>query len=145
MERLVEAMKKLLADVYAFQLKANFFHWNVTGNNFLPYHEFFGELYKDAFESTDEIAEQIRVLDSFAPGSFTRFKELTSILCEMSIPSSYEMIVKLIEDNEKVLTTYNEAFQLANEFNKQGLADYLAGRIDKHNKHQWMLKSCLKV
>jgi starvation-inducible DNA-binding protein len=145
MELLVESMKKLLADAYAFQLKTNFFHWNVTGSDFLVYHDFFGKLYKDVFESTDEIAEQIRVLGIFAPGSFTRFKELTSISCETAIPTSFNMITILIEDNERVLESLNNSFRLANEYNKQGLADYLAGRIDVHNKHGWMLKSCIKV
>jgi DNA-binding ferritin-like protein len=38
----------------------------------------------------------------------------------------------------------NLAFKLANELDKQGLVDYLAGRIDAHNKHGWMLRSITK-
>jgi starvation-inducible DNA-binding protein len=116
----------------------------VEGPNFPQYHRFLGKLYEEVFDATDDIAEQIRALDAYAPGSFTRFLELTDIQCETTIPSPMEMIAKLQSDNQKVLDTLNVAFKLANEFDKQGLADYLAGRIDAHNKHGWMLRSIIK-
>jgi starvation-inducible DNA-binding protein len=144
MEILIEMMRKVLADAYAFQLKANNYHWNVEGPNFPQYHKFLGKLYEEVFAATDAIAEQIRALDAYAPGSFTRFLELTDIECEMTIPSGVEMVRRLSSDNEKVLATLNMAFKLANELDKQGLADYLAGRIDAHNKHGWMLRSITK-
>jgi starvation-inducible DNA-binding protein len=81
METLIEIMRKVLADAYAFQLKANNYHWNVEGPNFVQYHDFLGELYNEVFAATDMIAEQIRALDAYAPGSFTRFLELTVSVC----------------------------------------------------------------
>jgi starvation-inducible DNA-binding protein len=144
MEILIEIMRKVLADSYAFQLKANNYHWNVEGPDFPQYHKFLGKLYEEVFDATDDIAEQIRALNAYAPGSFTRFLELTDIEDELLIPSGLEMISRLNTDNEKILTTLNLAFKLANELDKQGLVDYLAGRIDAHNKHGWMLRSITK-
>lgn len=144
METLIEMMRKVLADTYAFQLKAHNYHWNVEGPDFPQYHKFLGKLYEEVFEATDAIAEQIRALDAYAPGSFTRFLELTNIQCETTIPSGVEMMNRLLEDNEKVLETLGVAFKLAEEFDQQGLADYIAGRIDAHKKHGWMLKSIIK-
>jgi starvation-inducible DNA-binding protein len=144
MEILIEMMRKVLADAYAFQLKANNYHWNVEGSNFPQYHEFLSNLYEEVFGATDTIAEQIRALDAYAPGSFTRFLELTDIECEVNVPNSIEMIKRLSVDNDKVLATLNMAFKLANELDKQGLVDFLAGRIDIHNKHGWMLRSIAK-
>jgi starvation-inducible DNA-binding protein len=144
MEILIEMMRKVLADAYAFQLKANNYHWNVEGSNFPQYHKFLGKLYEEVFGATDTIAEQIRALDAYAPGSFTRFLELTDIECEVNVPNSIEMIKRLSADNDKVLATLNMAFKLANELDKQGLVDFLAGRIDIHNKHGWMLRSIAK-
>jgi starvation-inducible DNA-binding protein len=144
MEILIEIMRKVLADAYAFQLKTNNYHWNVEGSNFPQYHKFLGKLYEEVFGATDTIAEQIRALNAYAPGSFTRFLELTDIEDEINIPSSIEMMNRLIADNEKVLVTLNIAFKLADELDQQGLADFLAGRIDVHNKHGWMLRSITK-
>ena len=143
METLIEIMRKALADAYAFQLKVNNYHWNVTGPNFPQYHEFLGKLYQEVFASTDNIAEQIRALDAYAPGSFTRFIELTDIEDEVNIPTSNEMISRLVADNDKYLETLNMAFKLASQFDKQGLVNFLADRIDVHNKHAWMLRSII--
>ena len=86
METLIGLMGKVLADAYAFQLKANLYHWNVEGPNFPQYHDFLGKLYEEVFGATDEIAEQIRTLDAYAPGSFTRFLELTDITFIIGFP-----------------------------------------------------------
>ena len=144
METLQEMMKKVLADTFALYLKAHNYHWNVEGSNFPQYHEFFGNLYEELHGAIDPIAEEIRSLDTYAPGSFTRFMELTDIEDEVSVPAGVEMARRLMADNEKVLGTLNIAFKLAEQLDKQGLADFLAGRIDGHNKHQWMLRSITK-
>jgi starvation-inducible DNA-binding protein len=144
METLQEIMKKVLADTFALYLKAHNYHWNVEGMNFPQYHEFFGNLYEELHDAVDPIAEKIRSLEAYAPGSFTRFMELTDIEDETSVPAGVEMARRLMTDNEKVIGTLNVAFKLADQLDKQGLADFLAGRIDVHNKHQWMLRSITK-
>jgi starvation-inducible DNA-binding protein len=144
METLQELMKKVLADTFAMYLKAHNYHWNVEGPMFPQMHEFFGNLYEELHGAVDPIAEEIRALDTYAPGSFTRFLELSDIEDEINVPMAMEMVSRLREDNQKVIVTLNLAFGLANEFNLQGLADFIAGRIDVHNKHAWMLRSILK-
>ena len=144
METLIEIMKKVLADTFALYLKAHSYHWNVEGSNFPQYHEFFGNLYEELHGAVDPIAEEIRSLDAYAPGSFTRFMELTDIEDEVTVPAGVEMARRLMTDNERVLATLNMAFKLADTMDKQGLADFLAGRIDVHNKHGWMLRSITK-
>lgn len=144
METLQDMMKKVLADTFAMYLKAHNYHWNVEGPLFSMYHDFFGELYTELHGAVDPIAEQIRALQAYAPGSFKRFAELSDIQDETTIPTPVDMARNLLDDNEKVLMSLNMAFKLANEFDKQGLADFLAGRIDTHNKHAWMLRSFTK-
>ena len=144
METLQEIMKKVLADTFALYLKAHNYHWNVEGPDFQQYHEFFGNLYEELHGAVDPIAEQIRSLDIYAPGSFTRFMELSEIEDETSVPAGVEMARRLMTDNERVLATLNVAFKLADQFDKQGLADFIAGRIDTHSKHAWMLRSITK-
>ena len=144
METLQEIMKKVLADTFALYLKAHNYHWNVEGSNFPQYHEFFGNLYEELHGAVDPIAEHIRTLDAYAPGSFTRFMELTEIEDETTVPAGVEMARRLMTDNERVIATLNIAFKLADQLDKQGLADFIAGRIDTHSKHAWMLRSITK-
>ena len=144
METLIEIMRKVLADTFAMYLKAHNYHWNVEGPNFPQYHDFFGKLYEELHGAVDPIAEEIRSLDAYAPGSFSRFMELTEIEDETNVPMAREMALKLLRDNDTVLNTLNIAFKLADQFDRQGLADFVAGRIDVHNKHAWMLRSITK-
>ena len=141
---LADLMKILLASDFSYYLKAHFFHWNVEGPLFSQYHSFFSDLYNELFGAVDPIAEQIRALDCYAPGSFSRFLELTDIQDQTTIPDAQSMCRELLSDNEKVLKTLDICLKLATQFDKQGLVNFLADRIDIHNKHAWMLRSIIK-
>ena len=69
-EAIANGLSKLLADTYTLYLTTHNFHWNVTGPMFAEYHSFLGELWEEVFDAVDLIAEGIRTLDAFAPGSF---------------------------------------------------------------------------
>lgn len=145
MEELEEKMKVVLADTFAMYLKAHMFHWNVTGPNFNDLHAFFKGIYEELWAAVDLIAEQIRTLDAYAPGSFTRYMQLATVKDETSIPSSMSMISKLKDDNDKVMESLKAAFLEAEKMKVYGLANFLQDRIDVHAKHGWMLKATLKV
>ena len=141
MEQLVEQMKVVLGTTFSFYLKAHNYHWNVTGPNFGQYHDFFGELYEEVHASIDTTAEEIRKLGSFAPGSYKRFSELTTIEDEMNVPNAPVMFQRLAEDNDKVIQSLYIARSMADQLNKAGTLDYVEARISVHEKHAWMLKS----
>jgi starvation-inducible DNA-binding protein len=145
MDELEQALKKAQADSFAFYLKAHYFHWNIEGVNFPQYHSFLKSLYEEVFAAVDTIAEGIRTLDIYVPGSFTRFKELASIQDETTIPSDVSMITRLKDDNEKVLDTLTKAYELAEEAKKYGISNLIQDRIQAHEKHGWMLRSIIKA
>ena len=145
MEELIEKMKVALASTYAFGLKAQNFHWNVEGANFLQYHEFFEKLYNDASGAVDNFAEEIRALNAYAPASFTRFQQLTVVQDEITIPNAMSMFAKLNEDNDKLIAILTETFQAAEAAKVVGLANFLQDRICIDSKHGWMLRATMKV
>jgi starvation-inducible DNA-binding protein len=144
MNDLVQQMKVVLASTFAMYLKAHNFHWNVEGPNFSEYHALFGNIYEDVHGSVDEVAERIRTLDQYAPGSMSRFAQLSVVDDQINIPNARSMIQELLSDNVKVIAELTKAFNLATKAGKEGLADYFAGRIDVHEKHGWMLRATLK-
>ena len=141
---LSDNLKVLLASTNSLSIKAQNFHWNVEGDNFPQYHEFFGNFYEEVYSSVDRIAEYIRTLDSYAPGSLTRYAELTIIEDQTKIPRPNLMFAELLSDNEKMIDLLNGCFVSAEEENKQGIANFIAERLDAHEKHGWMLRSILK-
>ena len=145
MNELVNQMKVVLASAFTFSLKAQNFHWNVEGPHFSEYHALFGSIYEDVSDSVDEVAERIRTLDQYAPGSMSRFAQLSVVDDQINIPVARAMVQELQSDNVKVIAELTKAFDLAEKANKQGLADYFAGRIDVHEKHGWMLRATAKT
>jgi starvation-inducible DNA-binding protein len=145
MDELAEQMKVALASTFAFYLKAHNFHWNVEGANFPQYHSFFGDIYADAWGAVDAIAEHLRTLKSYAPGSFARFKDLSVIEDELNIPPALSMCSKLETDNQKLITELTKAYVLADKAGKPGISNFFHDRIDIHEKHGWMLRSIIKA
>lgn len=141
---LADSLKVVLADTFAFYLKAHNYHWNVEGENFNDYHAFFATLYNEAWLATDLVAEHIRTLDEYVPGSFGRFYQLATISDETNIPTAINMVRKLEEDNKKVLASLAAAHEQAEKANKIGIVNFIEERIDIHEKHGWMLRAIAK-
>ena len=142
---LADDLKTLLASEYAFAIKSQYFHWNVEGSHFRSYHLFFQELYEEISEnSIDQIAEYIRTLDTYTPGSFERFAELSVISGQLKVPRAMIMMEELLEDNYKLESILKQSFESAGAENKRGIENFIAERLDAHAKHRWMLKSFLK-
>lgn len=143
---LSDTLKTILATAYALSIKAQNFHWNVEGPDFPQYHDFFGNFYEEVYNNTiDRTAELIRQLDSYTPGSILRYAELSQIQDQTKIPRAMLMMEELYQDNAIILDMYKQAFHVAEEADEQGIANFIAERIDAHGKHAWMLRSILKT
>lgn len=140
-EQLVSQMKVLLSTTFALYLKSQNYHWNVTGPNFGQYHDFFGDLYEEIHSSIDTTAEEIRKLGGIAPGSLSRYTELSRISDEMMVPEAPMMFRRLAADNDTVLELLYRTRKTADEIGTFGTVNYLEDRISAHEKHAWMLKS----
>ena len=141
---LSDDLKVLLASSYAYQLKAHMFHWNVEGSDFAQLHDFFGEVYAEVFASVDKTAELVRQLDEYAPGSFDRFRSLSIVDDQTKVPRAQLMIQELLQDTEKMIDLTKRMVGVAQQEGEEGIANFVAERIDAFAKHAWMLRSFLK-
>src|SRR5688572_15357231 len=89
---IAQGLSHLLADTYTLYLKTHNFHWNVTGPQFQTLHLMFETHYTELAQAVDVIAERIRALGSFAPGTYAQFVKLSSIKEETDIPKATDMI-----------------------------------------------------
>lgn len=136
-------LSKVLADSYTLYLMTHNFHWNVTGPMFNTLHLMFMDQYTELWQALDQIAERIRALGHFAPGTYTEFAKISSIAEPTSVPNADEMITMLLGANEAVARTARMAFECADAVNDQPTADILTQRLDVHEKTAWMLRSLL--
>ena len=134
-------LSKVLADSYTLYLMTHNFHWNVTGPMFNTLHTMFMDQYTELWQALDTLAERIRALGFFAPGTYAEFAKLSSIKEPEHVPNAEEMIRLLLQANEAVVCTARSACEKAEQASDQPTADILTQRLDIHEKNAWMLRA----
>lgn len=142
-KQIADRLSKLLADNYTLYLKTHSFHWNITGPMFNALHLMFETQYNELWLANDEIAERIRALGIYAPGSGAQFAKLSSIKEEPAVPEWQGMVKQLVDGHETAARTAREAFRVADDADDQPTADLVTQRMQAHEKTAWMLRSLL--
>lgn len=140
----VTQLSDLLSNSYTLYLKTQNFHWNVTGPMFTTLHTLFMTQYTELSLAVDEVAERIRALGAFAPGSFAEFKTQSAVKEATGHPSARAMIQQLVADQAAVVASARKLFTLADAARDQASADLATRRMDVHEKNAWMLRSHLE-
>lgn len=138
-----QGLSTLLADSYMLYIKTHNFHWNVEGPMFNTLHLMFMDQYTELWNALDLIAERIRALGEYAPGSYKQFAALTSIKESEKVPKATKMIEELLAGHEIVIQTARKLFPLAEDEHDEVSCDLLTQRLQIHEKTAWMLRSLL--
>ncbi|PPC93830.1 MAG: DNA starvation/stationary phase protection protein [Methylotenera sp.] len=141
---IAEGLSRLLADTYTLYLKTHYFHWNVTGPMFNTLHLMFETQYTELALAVDLVAERIRSLNIYAPGTYRDFAKLSSIKESESVPKAQDMIAELVAGHEAVCRTARSVFPAAEKASDEATADLLTQRLQLHEKTAWMLRSLLE-
>jgi starvation-inducible DNA-binding protein len=137
-------LSRVLADSYTLYLKTHNFHWNVTGPMFNTLHTMFEAQYTELAMAVDLVAERIRALGHFAPGSYAAFADLSSIKeAPKKPPEAMAMVRALAEGHEAVARTARAVFPAADKASDEVTADLLTQRMQVHEKTAWMLRAML--
>jgi len=145
MVQLIQQLKVILGTNFALYLKSHNYHWNIEGQNFPQYHDFLNDFYNDVFSQTDRIAEHIRYLDSYAPGSMQRFLELADIEEAVDmIPSALAMMAQIKSDNDRFIVHLRAGIVAADQAGEPAVSNFLQDLLGGHQKKAWMLRSIIK-
>ena len=141
---IANGLSKLLADTYVLYLKTHNFHWNVEGPMFQTLHQLFMLQYTETWTAIDLIAERIRSLGHYAPGTYREYLKLARIKETEGVPKAPKMVGLLIDGQEAVVRTAREILPLAEAAGDEPTLDLLTQRMQVHEKNAWMLRSLLK-
>jgi starvation-inducible DNA-binding protein len=111
---------------------------------FQTLHLMFMEQYTETWNAIDLIAERIRSLGEYAPGTYKEYAKLTRIKETDGVPKAEQMVRLLIEGQEAVVRTARELLPLADRAHDEPTLDLLTQRMQVHEKNAWMLRSLLK-
>ena len=143
-QKITEGLARVLADTYTLYLKTHNYHWNVTGPMFNTLHTMFEVQYNELWMAVDEIAERIRSLGEYAPGSYKAYADLTSIEEDSGVPKAEAMIANLVKGHEAVARTARAVLPTAGDAGDEPTADLLIQRMQASEKTAWMLRSMLE-
>ncbi len=138
---IAEGLAGLLADTSTLYLKTHGYHWNVTGPRFAALHVMFEQQYLELQGAIDVIAERIRALGQFAPGSFGELARLASVIDEEGVPTDDAMLEKLADGHQTIVRSARPLVRRAEEAGDVATADLVTARIEIHEKTAWMLRS----
>jgi len=142
---IAQGLSALLADTYTLYLTTHNFHWNVTGPMFNTLHAMFMAQYTELWNAVDPIAERIRALGHFVPGSYADFGRLASLQdAPQTPPKALEMVQSLVAGHEAVARTARALLAVTERANDQPTADLLTQRLALHEQTAWMLRALLQ-
>ena len=140
---IAEGLSHVMADTYTLYLKTHNYHWNVTGPMFQTLHLMFETQYSELALAVDLVAERIRALGVYAPGTYKSLAKLSAIKEEEEVPKAEDMIRILVVAHETLVRTARSVFPLADKAHDEPTADLLTQRMQVSEKNAWMLRSLL--
>ncbi|MEM8697715.1 MAG: DNA starvation/stationary phase protection protein [Pseudomonadota bacterium] len=144
LEKIIDGLNQAVAETAVATMKAQNYHWNVTGMAFGPLHELFQKIYEDHFEAQDDMAERIKALDGHAEGRLSGMLERSKISeCDGVLPAE-SMVANLADDQQTLAGTMAGLADIAEKNGDMLTQDMAIGRGRTHEKFAWLLRAHLK-
>ncbi|MCI2394126.1 DNA starvation/stationary phase protection protein [Aliiroseovarius sediminis] len=139
----IEALNTVLGQTFRLYVQTHGYHWNVEGPNFRQLHEVFEAQYQNLWGALDEIAERIRILGAYAPGTVAGLMAKASAEDDLA-KSADDMVAKLVAGHEALAATLRNTIATASDAGDEVSAGLLTDRLEWHEKELWMMKASLR-
>lgn len=142
-EGIASALNEALSAYQVHYQNLRGFHWNVKGHVFFELHEKFEELYEEAKNNIDEIAERILTLGFTPLHTMSDYLERSNIQERKNVFNDVDTVKNTVSDLRSLLQKEREAWQLADDISDVGTTHLLEDYIGSQEKNIWMLNSWL--
>ena len=141
MEKMVEKLNQLLADLNVFYRKLQNYHWNIIGKDFFVLHAKLEEYYDEVNDEIDEIAEHILTLGKQPLGTMKDYIEISKIKEASNNKVEDNIVIENItKDYETLLQDIITIKKEADEHHIFATSALMDEYILKYSKTIWMLK-----
>jgi len=140
----IERLDVLLSNMQIYFINLRGMHWNIKGKRFFELHQKFEELYRDASEKIDEIAERILMLEGEPTHTYSEYIKNATIKSIKNISNSSVAVESIVKDLQYLISLEKDLFDYSNEYHDWGTNTLAGGYILQHEKSLWMLKAYLK-
>ena len=133
----------LLADYQILYTKLRGYHWTVSGPLFFGLHAKFEELYDDAAERVDELAERLAARGARPPVTLKEQLALARLKEDAGHPPATDMVRNIAADLETLHTSLHALEVSAAKSGDAATQNLAQGYSDAQEKTLWMLRAFL--
>lgn len=142
-EKLINELNLLLANFQVYYQNLRGVHWNIKGKNFFELHVKFEELYTDAQEKVDLIAERILTLQGTPLHTFEDYVSLSKVKVGKNVTNDEESVKLVVNSISELLKVEREILELSDEANDEGTNSMMSDFISEQEKTLWMMNAWL--
>jgi starvation-inducible DNA-binding protein len=142
-ENLAEELNVLLANFQTYYQSLRGLHWNIKGKNFFELHLKFEELYTDAQEKVDMIAERILTLQGTPLHTFSEYIALAKVPVANHITNDEEAVQVIVNSLAELLKIERGILETSDEADDEGTNSMMSDFISEQEKTLWMMNAWL--
>jgi len=142
-EQTVKDLNTLLANFQIYYQNLRGLHWNIKGENFFDLHVKFEELYTDAQEKVDLIAERILTLQGHPLHTFDDYLQLTTVKVGNNISKDKKAIELIVQSLSELLVIERKILNETSKSNDEGTNAMMSDFISEQEKTIWMMTAWL--
>ena len=138
-QNVVNELSVLLADLQVFYSNLRNFHWNAKGHGFFVLHSKYEELYNDAAEKVDEVAERILQLGSTPESRFSVYLQTSEIKEADVVSCSKEALDLLLDYYKTLIARERRIIEVASDAHDDTTVSLVGDFLKEQEKTVWML------
>jgi len=142
-KELSEDLNVLLADLQIYYQNLRGVHWNIKGEQFFQLHPKFEELYLDAQEKVDLVAERILTLGATPLHTFEDYVEQSTVKVGKNISDAEKSVQLILDSIQELLKIERRILERSAELDDEGTNSMMSDFISFQEKTAWMLKAFL--
>lgn len=136
---IVVSLQQLLADYQIYYANLRGFHWNIKGHGFFVLHSKFEDLYNDAAEKVDEIAERILMLGSTPANKYSEYLKMTQLKEVDRVSNGDEALGHILDTYSFLIAEERKLLSLASANNDEVTVAMMSDYLKEQEKMVWML------
>jgi starvation-inducible DNA-binding protein len=141
----VQHLQRQMANSFVLYANYKHYHWQTFGPLFRDLHLMFDEFAQAVLETTDELAERIRMIGQDVQNvQLKQMQEAADVHSAVAGQSLREMIEEADANLLVVIKDIRDAAKVADDNNDPGTVDLFSKVVQIHEKHEWFLREVLK-
>lgn len=141
--KLTVDLNELLANFQVYYQNVRGLHWNIKGKSFFELHLKFEELYTDAQEKVDLIAERILTLEGNPLHTFADYEKISTVPVGKNISKDNEAVQLVVDSLNKLISIERVILDESAAADDEGTNTLMSDFIAEQEKIVWMMKAWL--